>query len=252
VLRPSPKRVVAAGVSRGRAAAVTFDVNTKAAELVVLGKRGGVASRRDIGVLPDVEPAGLGELVFGPDTGQLVCVIDGRLLRLEHPIGFAQSVEAITVRDIMLYIGNHPETGVRGVWGITRGGLVVSRGASFAASKGRAAVFGWHPERLVIAVEEDGWLVSSKPMFPGSGTTVFGAVINGSEPSLLLVEDDRRTVSIVGRHSSGTVCRSRADIAHASASSYGPFVAWVTVDGELTVRSLPTGEVLLTHREVGT
>lgn len=64
-------------------------------------------------------------------------------------------------------------------------------------------------------------------------------------PGLLVVEDDRRTIALLGARRAQTLFRSSAPVVHATASPYSGHVACVNVAGELLVYGLRRGAVLL-------
>ncbi|MFP4598546.1 MAG: hypothetical protein ACLFVJ_09865 [Persicimonas sp.] len=127
-----------------------------------------------------------------------------------------------------------------------------------------AAVAGHHPRAFVGAPqEEDGWApvavsyrpgawqvaepgsylttphdISSRQLHTPSGAEVVGVVGARPETMLLLLEDERRKLSLVGPRKSAIVVREEAPIVAVGVSHRRPEWAWVTADGKLVVYSL--------------
>ena len=65
------------------------------------------------------------------------------------------------------------------------------------------------------------------------------------EPGLLLLEGDSRALLLASRGGTRRLPAASAEIRHAAACPGAPWIAWVTVHGELTVYSLDHDAVLL-------
>ena len=128
------------------------------------------------------------------------------------------------------------------------------------AEEGAPAFFGFgghlgHPEHGLVAVaqrERGAWEIFGRHRQPGPGP-VRGHPGGGrgarpgapSEPGLLLLEGDGRTLLLAGLSWTRRLPAASAEIRHAAACPGAPWFAWATVHGELTVYSLDHDAVLL-------
>ena len=125
----------------------------------------------------------------------------------------------------------------------------------FAADSdhGRAFISGDSPW---IALEQmkDQWNVfSTDPLrerryrMTVSGSAVFGVTVSpkgNGEPALMVVEEDRRSVGLIGRADYLPLIKVSSPIAQAVANARGPEIALLGVDGAITVLSPKQGKVL--------
>jgi hypothetical protein len=125
------------------------------------------------------------------------------------------------------------------------------------AEEGAAAFFGFggrlaHPEHGLVAVAQQGgaWEIYGRGrtwLTPFAGTRVVGVARdrerNGA--GLLLLEEDGRSLLLAGLNWTRRIPTGGAEIRHAAACPGAPWIAWVTVHGELTVYSLDHDAVLL-------
>jgi hypothetical protein len=127
---------------------------------------------------------------------------------------------------------------------------------------GRRAHFGFggrigDPQYGVLAVEleqEGTWEIFCKGdggestwfLTPFAGTQVVGVGRDGhrSEPGLLLLQDDWRTLVLAGRKWSRKVATAASEIEHVVVQQNAPRFAWSTVSGELAIGSLDQGGTL--------
>lgn len=102
---------------------------------------------------------------------------------------------------------------------------------------------------LAVELEQEGtWEIfckggdrdSSWFLTPFAGTQVVGVGRDAqrSEPGLLLLEDDWRTLILAGRSWSRKVATAAAEIEHVALQQNAPRFAWSTVSGELAIGSL--------------
>lgn len=121
---------------------------------------------------------------------------------------------------------------------------------------GRRAYFGFggrigDSSYGVLAVEhsqEGTWEIFSRRegtqstwfLTPFAGTQVVGVGRDGqrSEPGLLLLEEDWRTLVLAGRSWSRKVATASSEIEHVAVQHLAPRFAWSTVSGELAIGSL--------------
>lgn len=126
------------------------------------------------------------------------------------------------------------------------------------AEEGAAAFFGFgggrlaHPEHGLVAVAQRGgaWEIYGRGrtwLTPFEGTRVVGVARDRErhEAGLLLLEEDGRTLHLAGLNWTRRIPTGSAEIRHAAACPGAPWIAWVTVHGELTVYSLDHDAVLL-------
>lgn len=125
------------------------------------------------------------------------------------------------------------------------------------AEEGAPAFFGFgghlaHPEHGLVAVAQRGgaWEVYGRSrtwLVPFEGMRVVGVARNRerNEAGLLLLEGDGRALLLASRGGTRRLPAAAAEIRHAAACPGAPWVAWVTVHGELTVYSLDHDAVLL-------
>src|SRR6185369_16762300 len=118
---------------------------------------------------------------------------------------------------------------------------------------GRAFISGDSPW---IALEQmkDQWNVfSTDPLrerryrMTVSGSAVFGVTVSpkgNDEPALMVVEEDRRSVGLIGRADYLPLIKVSSPIAQAVANARGPEIALLGVDGSITVVSPKQGKVL--------
>jgi len=125
----------------------------------------------------------------------------------------------------------------------------------FAADSagGRAFISGDSPW---IALEQmkDQWnLFSTDPLrerryrMAVSGSAVFGVTVSPKtdlEPVLMIVEEDRRSVGLIGRSDYIPLLKASSPIIQAVANARGPEIALLGADGAITVLSAMQGKVL--------
>jgi hypothetical protein len=125
------------------------------------------------------------------------------------------------------------------------------------AEEGAPAFFGFgghlgHPEHGLVAVAQQGgaWEIYGRNrawLVPFEGTRVVGVARNRErhETGLLLLEGDGRALLLASLGGTRRLPAASAEIRHAAACPGAPWIAWVTVHGELTVYSLDHDAVLL-------
>jgi hypothetical protein len=276
LFRPDPdEEIIAVGSHGKRTSVVTLNAKKRTVRLGILGKRGGLGSDQLFGPISDEQelPA------IGPSLGQcvragqpyngadLVLYTDGKN-RLFHfsravPPFWGLPIDALTMDgDKPAYIVTDSTVVYCGVRHWKADAFHV--GATFRRNEAPAGgflVFDRRHGRILLAFSngdcwrtgthpysedwatKDGW--SMVDLYPGSNARVLGLTAGFAETALVLLDQDRRLISIAGRRTSRVVTRSTAEIMHAYVSSYGPEIAYVTVDGELVVSSIRTGETLL-------
>jgi hypothetical protein len=122
------------------------------------------------------------------------------------------------------------------------------------------AFFGWPGHHFLhnplLAVQQRGraWSLHAATgvleLFPDEGATVVGVTFDAGEaggPSLVLLDRDRRRLSLVGRKTSRALLPSADPIVHVAASHAGPEIAYLTTTGRLVVLSPPFDRPLLLH-----
>jgi hypothetical protein len=105
---------------------------------------------------------------------------------------------------------------------------------------------GLPPERGLLAVQQRGDLWSIHGSEAGrtfrapEGTEVVGVWQESgkADPKLLLLEEDRRAIALLGLHSTHKLPRASAEIAHVTMSTHRPIVAYATTLGEVVILSL--------------
>jgi hypothetical protein len=116
---------------------------------------------------------------------------------------------------------------------------------SFEACFGYAE--GGTPARSLVAVQQRGdrWSFAGDPgaapveIIAPEGTRVVGAWRSGAtEPELVVLEADGRTLSLVGRRTSRSLPRAGAPIVDVAMSTARPHLAYVTTAGEVVIQSL--------------
>lgn len=99
---------------------------------------------------------------------------------------------------------------------------------------------------VLVAVQqrEAGWTIhgAADPitLYPPSGTRVVG-VYQGrgdSNRELLVLESDRRTISLLGQSTSRSLPRASAEIVQVAQSTSHPMLAYLTVTGKIVIHSL--------------
>jgi hypothetical protein len=112
--------------------------------------------------------------------------------------------------------------------------------------------FGEHPDVGLLAVRcrADRWRVihalGMLDLIPPRGTTVVGVAMAKAEaPALVVLEENRRVLSLLGMNECTSLPPASTEIAHACASSTGPEVAYVTLGGEVVVYSLSYRAVIM-------
>jgi hypothetical protein len=96
-----------------------------------------------------------------------------------------------------------------------------------------------------VEIEEGRWQIVSQrgeeTLIAPSRTTVIGVIYLQARwptPGLVVVEDDRRTISLIGRNWTHSLPTASGMIVHASVSPSAPSIAYSTADGEVSVYSL--------------
>jgi hypothetical protein len=218
-----------------------------------LGKRGGIAfsHRHQLGFKP--QP--------GPPFGTLV-VHDGGFTFTDR-LGMLFHIEGADVSH-----GESPALILDGTRPLWIDGLLWDKerprvcnekwqrvGPHLGASGAAEAFFGVAPaqSQLIAAVrQDDRWAIvrlhCSEPyleatLHPSGHARVVGALLH--PPSLLLLDEGRRSLSMVSRSLSRVVAQSSRPIADVTVSPRGTHAAWLTDDGALTVIGLGSREILL-------
>lgn len=163
---------------------------------------------------------------------------------------WATKVLAITplLNDRVVYVGiEHPT----GSWRIVSLGADVEKrdipfegiptraffthGGSLATNKfGLLALETNFSEWTVISARGD--LIIDPPR--GANVVGFARHIRKNEPGLLLLEDDRRTLTLYGDRWQQTTLTAPAPISHVAVSHAAPNIAYSTIEGEVIVYSL--------------
>lgn len=178
-------------------------------------------------------------------------ISSGDVLRLASPV----SAAAFTAGHLAFV-----EAGTAGcparITSIREGGAPRTVRVLEEAEDGAPAFFGFagqigHPEHGLVAVAQKGggWEIYGRQrtfLTPFQGTRVVGAARDRArnEPGLLLLEEKGRTILFAGLHWTRRLPAATAEIRHVAVSPGAPWVAWVTVLGELTVYSLDHDTVL--------
>jgi hypothetical protein len=82
---------------------------------------------------------------------------------------------------------------------------------------------------------------------PPAGTEVFGVtgpLKHGESPGIIVLEADRRTISVLGLNWSHQLPEASAEIEQTAVSTVAAQIAYATVHGEVVVYSLPHTAVL--------
>jgi len=74
---------------------------------------------------------------------------------------------------------------------------------------------------------------------------VIGCKEKWYSPGLVVLEDDKRTISLLGRNWSHVLPRAASEIEHVSVSPAAPHIAYSTVQGEVVVYSVEHEALLL-------
>jgi hypothetical protein len=88
-----------------------------------------------------------------------------------------------------------------------------------------------------LVISNDGQKVLAKP----ASAKVFGVLVdepNATEPGLLALEDDQRTVTLNGRDWRKEILQAHAPVAHITLCQRAPYIAYSTVDGEIVIYSV--------------
>ncbi|MCU1276808.1 MAG: hypothetical protein JWM53_354 [bacterium] len=268
IFRPREGEVVVAAGSHGKKlAVVTVDPSDRVVVLRSIGKMGGVRAEKRFGPLPDdikmpVAGAELGQCIRvgrGLIGAEFVLCTDGERqlfhLSADDPV-WGPHVEALTLQDTRpryIAAGGNPRR--RRIWQ-WESDLFKPVGPSFDLLSSPAAFFGWGGTqwREIIALQEaNGWHVGycdpkdkwrGRQLHPSAGDRVVGVTSSGVDGCLVLLDEDRRRLSLVSFNTS-KVLQSSSDIAHVTVSDRRPELAYVTVAGELVVVHTRSGETLL-------
>jgi hypothetical protein len=119
---------------------------------------------------------------------------------------------------------------------------------------GLRAFFGGDSPWIAVEKQPDQWDVftegprARRYTMTVSGSEVFGVTVSPkerTEPTLMVIEPDRRSVGLLGRADYVPLIRAPSPITHAVASGRGPEIAMLGVDGAVTVLSIAhQGKVL--------
>lgn len=118
---------------------------------------------------------------------------------------------------------------------------------------GMAAFIGGDSPWIAVERQPDEWdVVDGSPArrrytLQYSGGTVFGVTATpkgGHEPVLMVLDEDRRSVGLIGRSDYVPLLKAPSPIAQAVANGHGPEIALLGVDGAVTVLSPAQGKVL--------
>jgi hypothetical protein len=268
VFRPDAgEEIIAAGSAGSRTTVVTLNASERTIRLAMLGKRGGISSEKLFSISADEELP-----KAGPQLGQCIrsggallgmdfvlCTdSDGRLFHLsgEEPV-WGPRVDALVMDgDKPTYVVTNERSCQLRQWEDGR----FQRVATFQydhVEPGSGSIYldrlrdrtllalsrGNHWDSVVGLRREKSW--SHVDLYPSGHHRVLGITGGVAECALVLLEEDRCRISTVGRRSARVNAQSNAEILHATVSSYGPEVAYVTVDGELVVYSLRSWAPLL-------
>jgi hypothetical protein len=210
------------------------------------------------GLFQDAEPGDVSPVLqpfFWSGGAAFVLDAEGALFRLvEAPQG--RSLErvaprvaaAAVVSGQLVYVAPAAAEAPARIAAVT-GGAVTTE--VLLDGPGETAFFGYggklaHPAVGLAAVEQaDGaWEVLSARghpfLLPFAGTQVVGVGRDAQrgDAGLLLLDEDRRTLLLAGLSWTRKLPPAAAEIVHAAASPAYPYVAYVTVSGEITVLSL--------------
>ncbi len=184
--------------------------------------------------------------------GTLFRLFDGTLLRLAERVSAAAFVSG----HLSFVEAATPGCPAR-LTSVVGGGAPRTVRILEEAEEGAPAFFGFggrltHPEHGLVAVAQRGgaWEIFSRGggsfLVPFDGTRVMGVARDRErgEPGLLLLEEDGHTLLLAGLSWTRKLPVGSAPIRHAVACPGAPWVAWVTVHGEVTVYSLDHDAVL--------
>jgi hypothetical protein len=109
-----------------------------------------------------------------------------------------------------------------------------------------------HPRYGLVAVRRDerSWTIffrdGSTELTPFSGSQVVGVgrFPGRGDPCLLLLEEDRRTLTLAGLHGAWRLPPVSSEIEHVAASHIAPTIAYSTANGEAAIYSLKRNAVL--------
>ncbi|MBX7220541.1 MAG: hypothetical protein K1Y36_11390 [Blastocatellia bacterium] len=133
------------------------------------------------------------------------------------------------------------------------------RSARTVEGEGQQAFIGFgntHLQSLVALEQFTGkWVVVGDSNYffqQPSGTRVVGVIgrlgrWNGSSPGLIVVEDDNRTIWLLGKDWSRTLPRAGAEIVEVKVCETTPHLAYLTADGEVVVYSFGLEAVVLRY-----
>ncbi len=185
--------------------------------------------------------------------GTLFRLLDGGLLRLAERVSAAAAVSG----HLSFVEAATPGCPAR-LTSVVGGGAPRTVRILEEAEDGAPAFFGFggrltHPDHGLVAVAQRGgaWEIFSRGggtfLVPFAGTRVVGVARDRErgEPGLLLLDEDGRSLVIAGLSWTRRLPTGSAPIRHAATCAGAPWVAWVTVHGELTVYSLDHDAVLL-------
>jgi hypothetical protein len=264
-LQPSTgDELVAGGFRHGMLLAATLSGHALTLHGVPWPGVGRAGGKLVIGLPPDVtvtaagEGAPLGVCHYAPQgrsRRSAVAVVDGAGCAFEAAPGhfarlgrWARVVAAEATFPVAMLIveeegrqpGATPWAAV--TWGGPETATTVHSGLSSAAEL--TPVFG-HPRGVFAVASAPGqWQViagqTERELHPGSGCRPVAVSCAAGGPSLVILEDDRRTFSLAGRHSSNVLVRSEREVAAAVGCRARPIFAFMTTAGELLAYSLLT------------
>jgi hypothetical protein len=184
--------------------------------------------------------------------GTLFRILDGGLLRLASRVSAAAFVSG----HLSFVEAATPGFPAR-LTSVVGGGAPRTVRVLDGAEDGAPAFFGFggrltHPEHGLVAVAQKGgaWEIFSRGgasfLVPFDGTRVLGVARDRDrgEPGLLLLEEDGRSLLLAGLSWTRRLPIGVSPIRHAVACAGAPWIAWVTVHGEVTVYSLDHDAVL--------
>ncbi len=117
-----------------------------------------------------------------------------------------------------------------------------------------------HPEFGLIVLEQTDtkWIVISvkeeKVLVKSRGSKVFGVMTdepNGTEPGLLALEDDFRTVTLTGHNWKKEILEAHAAVEQIALCQRAPYIAYSTVDREIVIYSMQHGADLCRYLPEG-
>jgi hypothetical protein len=273
IFRPDEREVVVAAGSYGKKklAVVTVDAQAGTVILRTIGRLGGIGSESRFRSRP-VEP---GLPVAGAQLGQCLRAARGFLGREQvvlctdghgrvfqlwgSELVWAPHVEALTVQQgSATYVGIGGDPSRQRIWQWAPDGFAPV-GPSFALVDRPAVFFGWGGNhwRCALAVRDGAaWHIDrpdqndqwrGQQLHVGAQDLVVGVLAAGDVICLVLLDEERRTISMVSRTTSRSLTPSSSAIAHLTVSTQRPELAYITVDGELVVVNTRSGDALLRH-----